>query len=73
MRNFDVESSAFLNIKELVVPGLSLEAFLIVPVDIYRNTHIHKYIYACNKYTNTYIYIYIYMYTNTQIYIYVYT
>ena len=31
MRNFDVESSAFLKIKELVVPGLSLEAFLIVP------------------------------------------
>ena len=31
MRIFNVESSAFLKIKELVVPGLSLEAFLIVP------------------------------------------
>ena len=31
MRKFYVESSSFLKIKELVVPGLSLEAFLIVP------------------------------------------
>ena len=31
MRNFDVESSAVLKLKEFVVPGLSLEAFLIVP------------------------------------------
>ena len=31
MRNVDVESSAFLKLKKLVVPGLSLEPFLIVP------------------------------------------
>ena len=36
-----------LQFNELVVPGLNLKAFLIVPVDIYSNTHIHKYIYTC--------------------------
>ena len=66
-------------IKELVVPGLSLEAFLIVPVDIYKNSHIHKYIYTCAQihkyiYTCTQIHKYTYMYTHIDIYIkYVYT
>ena len=69
-----------LQIKELVVPGFSLEAFLILPVHVYRNTHIrkyiytytqiHKYIYTCTKmhkftYTYTHIHIYIeYVYTS---------
>ena len=55
-----------LQIKEWVGPGLSLEAFLIVPVDIYRNTHIHTYIYTCTQ-------IHKYICTCTQIHKYAYT